>query len=146
MTQILFNQSSEQMILNHLKRVSPLFKPMLSSYVDLPIYAKKIFEKANRIEVWNNGCLIGLIAYYLNIEESFAFITNVSLEKEFVGRGIATQMMEMLYIKTAGKIKVIKLEVKSINSSAINFYNKLGFKAIGKGYDFIEMEKQLNRN
>lgn len=119
---------------------------MLSSYVDLPIYAKKIFEKANRIEIWNNGCLIGLIAYYLNIEESFAFITNVSLEKEFVGRGIATQMMEMLYIKTAGKIKVIKLEVKSINSSAINFYNKLGFKAIGKGYDFIEMEKQLNRN
>lgn len=146
MTQILFNQSSEQMILNHLKRVSPLFKPMLSSYVDLNIYAKKIFEKADRIEAWSNGRLIGLVAYYLNTDESFAFITNVSLEKEFVGRGIATQMMEMLYFKTAGKIKVIKLEVKSLNSSAINFYDKHGFTEKGKGYDFIEMEKPLNRN
>lgn len=134
-----FNQSSSSDVKSHLERVSPLFRPELTSYVNLEKYSDKIYKKANRIEIWDGEMLIGLIAYYLNTEESFAFITNVSLEKEYGGSGLATQMMWQMIEKVEGIVNDIKLEVRADNVGAIRFYTKLGFEIVG-GDDPIKME------
>lgn len=140
-----YNYASSQLIRAHLERVSPLFKPELSSYVNLDLYAKKIYEKANRVEVWDDDSLVGLVAYYINKDESFAFITNVSLEKEYSGQGIAGQMMDIVQNNLIGIVKSIKLEVKAENTVAIRFYRKHGFAVSQKDTNILVMIKMIGQ-
>ena len=137
------NYASSQSIRAHLERVSPLFKPELSSYVNLDLYAQKIYEKAERVEVWNDDRLVGLIAYYINKNDSYAFITNVSLEKEYSGRGIAGRMMDMMQENLIGFVRSIKLEVKAENTLAIGFYRKHGFTVLQENTNTLVMVKKI---
>ena len=73
------NKASLSTILRHLVKVDDLFVPTLSSYVNIDLYSKKIFEKADRIEIWKNQELVGLLAFYTNLTS--IFVTNVSLDK-----------------------------------------------------------------
>ncbi|MBJ7429337.1 MAG: GNAT family N-acetyltransferase [Bacteroidia bacterium] len=123
------NQSNNSDILEHLKKCNDQFIPPLSSRVSIDEYSVKIFEKAIRFELWDGLKLIGLTAAYKNNESNSLFITNVSVEKEFSGNGLANKLIEEVinYCKTNG-YKSIKLEVKKNNFKAISLYTKFNFK------------------
>lgn len=121
--------ATEENIFKHLYVCKDNFVPSLDQTVDLAEYAKKIFEKAVTFEAWSGGVLAGLIAVYFNdVENRTGFITNVSLVKEYIGKGIANKLLDMC-IDYARKndFKEIKLEVKKNNEPAINLYRKNGF-------------------
>lgn len=121
------NVSSVADIKEHLWSVSSQFVPELSSYVDIDKYSEKLYEKAQRIEIWEDGHLEGLLAYYLNVEGRFAFITNVSISLSIMGGGGATEMIKRLIEDNMGIIDVIRLEVNAGNERARRFYTKNGF-------------------
>lgn len=120
------NKASVISISNHLFKVDHKFVPKLSSYIDIESYSRKIFEKAERIELWKNDELMGLLAFYTN--ENRIFITNVSLDSSIQSLGYGKQLFKLFFehIKNR-KIKNIDLEVSSSNIKAINFYKTIGF-------------------
>jgi len=130
------NKASLRSISKHLNKVNDLFVPVLSSYVNIDIYSKKIFEKADRIEFWKNEELVGLLAFYINPPN--VFITNLSLDKTMHGLGYGVKMLDRLFEITKDKnIKKVSLEVNSMNQKAVNFYKSIGFE------EFEESDKNL---
>jgi len=143
MLEIRENTSSIVSIESHLKRVSPFFIPQLSSYVNIGLYAQKIYDKALRIEYWSEENLVGLLAYYLNEPERFAYITNVSVESSYLRQGLAQTMIDMMINNITDKVDFVRLEVNANNIRALGFYSKNGFvEFLNKG-DMILMEKRL---
>lgn len=121
------NNSNYIDILNHLQRSNHLFKPVLSSYINLDEYSLKLYERSTRFEIFNDTYLIGLLAIYNRFNE--CFISNFSLEESFIGHGLSNHLMlNFLEDSKIKKVKSISLEVFKINQRAVNFYNKHGFK------------------
>lgn len=114
----------------HLNRCKDDFIPSLDKIVNIAAYGKKIAENTITFEAWQNNNLIGLIAAYLNDENNLlGFITNVSVEKEFVGKGIASQLlMNCINFAKEKEYKEIALEVNLNNQQAIKLYEKFLFK------------------
>lgn len=123
------NTASEESIYDHLVRCASIFKPRLDSYVNIKEYALKIYSIAERIEAWVQGNLVGLLAVYLNNEVSKeGFITNVSVEKDYHGRSIGSELLRRSLALAAGKGFIsVKLEVFSTNKAALRMYEKFGF-------------------
>ena len=125
------NKASLRSISKHLNKVDDLFVPVLSSYVNIDEYSKKIFEKADKIELWQGEELIGLLAFYIN--PISVFITNLSLDSTLHGLGYGVKMLDRLFeITKEKKIKEISLEVNSMNHKAVNFYKSIGFEELEK--------------
>ena len=127
------NTCTTQEILMHLKKCDVQFVPELSLTVDLPAYAAKIYEKADRFEAWQNNELVGLIAAYFNdTTNAVGFITNVSVDNAYSGFGIASTLLANCidHGKTL-HFKWINLEVNKNNSKAINLYKKFRFAESG---------------
>lgn len=124
------NKTRIEDIFNHLSRCDTDFKPNLSSYVDLNLYSKKLYNKSERFEVWQNNHLLGLLAVYVNKKDKFLFITNLSLEKELRGQGFGLKLIDLMLneLNFKNTFKIIRLEVKTKNIQAIKFYEKIGFK------------------
>jgi ribosomal-protein-alanine N-acetyltransferase len=114
----------------HLNRCKDDFIPSLDITVNIRAYAKKIAENTITFEVWQNNNLIGLIAAYLNDENHhLGFITNVSVEKEYAGKGIASQLLtNCINFARKKEYKEIALEVNLNNQQAIKLYEKFLFK------------------
>ena len=141
---IKINTSSATDIKQHLWSVSELFTPALSTYVDIDKYAEKLFEKAQRIEVWYKGELAGLLAYYNNKDEKIAFITNVSVSCDIMGKGIASEMIKQMEACAIGEVSIIRLEVNDTNIRAKQFYIKNGFiYKCSTDHGSIIMEKNI---
>lgn len=116
-------------ISTHLQRCSPTFIPELSTYVDIPIYAEKIFKHAVTFEAWSCNELIGLLACYLNnFQDKEAFITNISVIEEYHRKGVASKLLDMVMkeARKKGFIKII-LNVEEDNLNVISFYLINGF-------------------
>jgi len=80
-------------------------------------------------EAWEDDTLAGLIAAYLDDRESGkGFITNVSVLKEQMGKGIAETLMNncIAYAKQQG-IRSIDLEVSKGSEPAIALYENSAF-------------------
>lgn len=122
--------ASEKNIFLHLTDCNNNFIPPLSERTDLASYAKKIFENAVTFEAWDDDQLIGLIAAYLDADgKKSMFITNISVKKEFMGKGIASLLLKNCIAHSVmHRYFVINLEVNKNNSSAIPFYEKHQFK------------------
>ena len=121
--------ANEKNILLHLTDCDNNFTPPLSERTDLGSYANKIFEKAVTFEAWNDNHLIGLIAAYLSTDNiRSVFITNISVTKEFTGKGIASRLLRNCIAHcTKNDYFVLNLEVNRNNSQAIGFYEKHQF-------------------
>lgn len=117
--------ASEGEIMIHLNLCDDFFSPPLSSRVNIDQYAEKIVKNAITFEAWNKCELVGLIAAYLNIENQTSFITNVSVLKEFMGKGISAKLLSNCfdYLLT-NHYKKVDLEVNKSNKKAIDFYKK----------------------
>lgn len=118
----------------HLNKANKDFIPPLDQKTNIGEYAVKILNNAVTIEAWNDSELVGLIAVYCNNHETGnAFITNVSVIKEYSGRGISSELMKncITYVKN-DKFMSIALEVNEKNFPAINLYKKFNFILTGK--------------
>jgi len=139
------NKASEAEIAEHLHRCDADFVPLLSGRVEINDYARKIASKATRFEAWSGGTLVGLVAAYCNDQEKrIAYITSVSLLKEWVGKGIAARLMSQCieHVKASG-MRQISLEVASDNTPAIKLYEKSGFVAGKVNAPFVTMNLYL---
>jgi len=137
----LSNKASEVEIAEHLSRCEADFVPPLSGRLEINDYAKKIASKAMRFEAWSDGRLVGLVAAYCNDQEKrIAYITSVSVLREWMEKGIAAFLMRQCieYAKTSG-MRQIGLEVAEGNTPAIALYEKSGFLASKTNAPFVSM-------
>jgi ribosomal protein S18 acetylase RimI-like enzyme len=112
----------------HLITCSNTFVPSLDSYVNINEYSKKIFEQAILFTKFDGDELVGLVAVYDNPTEQFGWITNVSVDPEYSGKGIATELLNRCYkYFETKKYFSIFLEVFVNNDKAIKLYIKQGF-------------------
>lgn len=125
---IKYNQSVKEDILSHFMLCNNDFKPSLSALVDLEAYSQKLFDNANRLEVWEKDQLVGFMAFYLNFVDGFGYISNVSVLKEYAGKGLAQNLLDGCsdFLK-AEKINELRLEVRKENKRALAFYRKNDF-------------------
>jgi ribosomal protein S18 acetylase RimI-like enzyme len=140
------NSATVDEILAHLIDCEGNFTPPLNQKVEISLYANKIFNKSVTFEAWSNGTLVGLVASYFNSSEGqHAFITNVSVIKEYGKKGIASELMSRC-IKYATKhnFKRITLEVFNENKELINFYKKFSFEEFEKKGDYLVMRLETN--
>lgn len=141
------NKASETQIAGHLSRCDADFVPPLSGRVEINDYAKKIASKATRFEAWSGNNLVGLVAAYCNDQEKrIAFITSISVLKEWTGKGIAASLMKKCieHAITSG-MRQINLEVASDNTPAIRLYEKNGFATGKANAPFVTMNLYLKR-
>lgn len=131
---VTFNQSNYEEVYEYLYFMKDSFTPKLDSLVDISTYSKKIIDFAERIEFRENGKIFGLLAYYLNFDAEFAFITTISVAKSFQGKGIAEKLLVSLRQKLNNHslINQIHLEVNKQNTRALNFYKKNSFTIFQK--------------
>lgn len=123
------DKASAEQIAEHLSNCDADFIPTLSSRVVIKDYAEKLASKSMRFEAWAGGSLVGLVAVYCNDQDKrIAYITSVSVLKEWMGKGIAANLLKQC-IECAKEIGMqrISLEVASDNMPAINLYQKMGF-------------------
>ncbi len=123
------NTASADFIVAHLRSCDENFFADLISRVDIGHYAAKIADKAHLYEAWQGKRLVGLLAAYHNQgEPEFDFISNISVVKDYAGRGIASRLMHAcLETSKAGKIGEIRLSVSPLNADALALYNKFNF-------------------
>ena len=137
--------ASREEIRLHLEACDRSFAPLLSSRVDLFDYSSKIFEKAVSFEAWEDNALVGMINAYLNDTGSrTGFITNVSVLKEYMGRGVASILLNTC-LEHAARLgfSKIQLEVSRNNGPAIKLYSRAGFKAVKETGEYFLMERQI---
>ena len=107
-------------------------------------YSKKIFEKSTLFCKFDDDKLIGLLAVYDNPTEKFGWITNVSVDPDYFGKGIATELLKECHkhfeIK---KYFSIFLEVFLDNKKAIKLYTKEGFITHKIKNNNMVLKKQL---
>ena len=65
---------------------------------------------------------------------------SITVLKDFWGRGIGSQLMEMMieFAQTIG-IEILYLEARADNQRAVNLYTKYGFEAIGRYKNFFKI-------
>ena len=138
----LSNKATGTEIAQHLSRCDADFMPPLSTRVSIMEYAQKIASKATRFEAWSGGTLIGLVAAYCNDQEKrIAYITSVSILREWTGKGIAARLLcQCIEHARVSGMRRIGLEVESNNTSAIKLYEKNGFIAGKATPPFISMK------
>jgi ribosomal protein S18 acetylase RimI-like enzyme len=137
----LSNKASEAEIAEHLSRCDADFVPPLSGRFEIKDYAEKIASKATRFEAWSGVTLAGFVAFYCNDQEKhIAYITSVSVLRNWTGKGIAYRLMKQCieHAKALG-MRQISLEVASGNTSAIKLYEKIGFVADRANAPFVVM-------
>jgi ribosomal protein S18 acetylase RimI-like enzyme len=143
--EFLLNKASAVQIADHLLCCNTDFVPPLRGRVEIRDYSEKIANKAIRFEAWSRGTLVGLVAGYCNDEEQLiAYITSVSVLREWTGKGIAAKLIDQCneYAKTAGMWR-ISLEVAADNAPAIKLYEKCGFVADKAEARFVSMTLYL---
>jgi len=121
------------------------FFPELSTRVNIPDYASKLYNNSILIVAKANNKQIGLTAFYANnFEEYKAFLSNINVVPSFQGKGIANTLIEMMikYLKSNG-FKEVSLEVHENNNKAILTYQKFGFHVIQRRNDFIIMTSKI---
>jgi ribosomal protein S18 acetylase RimI-like enzyme len=116
----------------HLEGCDGNFSPRLSLKVDIREYSRKISAKAQTFEAWFGDTLVGLVAAYLNDSDARSgFITNVTVAKAFMGRGIASALLDRCFDRSRQEgMETIGLEVSTESREAIRLYEKLGFSEL----------------
>jgi len=143
----LLNKASAVQIAEHLSRCDADFVPSLSGRVEIKDYARKIASNATRFEAWSGGTLVGLVAAYCNDREKrIAYITSVSVLREWTGKGIASQLMSRCveHAKASG-MRQMSLEVAGGNAPAIELYEESGFVAGKADAPLITMVLMLEK-
>ncbi len=137
--------ASEQQIYSHLMSCDDEFKPRLSLRVNLAEFSKKIYEEARTFEAFQRNRLVGLVAMYLDeAVPPIAFVTNVSVMREFSRARIATSLLSScLSYARRRAVRSVVLEVQRDNRVAIELYQKFDFEATEMRGAFLVMKLDL---
>lgn len=141
MVDYLLNKATALEISRHLSSCDEVFVQALSERVDIREYSHKIYDKAIRFEAWADDALVGLVAAYCNDQtKQMAYITSVSVLKNWQGKGIAAQLTRRCieHARMLG-MHCISLEVARGNASAIGLYEKYGFVIADADDSFLTM-------
>jgi ribosomal protein S18 acetylase RimI-like enzyme len=145
--EICVNRASVAQLAQHLRLCDQFFVPPLSERVALMEYSTKLYEKAERFEAWVDTTLVGLLAGYYDAESSMvAFITSVSVLKEWQGRGVASVLVErsIAHAQHLG-FGFIELQVALQNDLAVRLYQRHGFRVISQDDNQAKMALALKR-
>ncbi len=132
-------------IFAHLMACDDDFHPPLNERVNIKEYSQKIFEKSITFEAWRGVTLVGLLAAYFNdIPSRSTFITNVSVLKNFMSLGIASELLrKCIGHAVQENIREIRLEVNKRDSQALGLYRKFDFVVDGLDNDFLKMKIEM---
>jgi len=123
------------------------FDPPLSNRVDIPRYSKKLYNNAILIIAVdvNISLIVGLNAFYANnIKEKAAYLSNINVHKNYIGKGIAKGMLRLMHTYLINKgFCYVSLEVYRDNTKAINLYKNTGYRIKHEGSDSFLMTKSL---
>ena len=138
--------ATKEEIQAHLEECDKDFSPKLSFRVDIGVYSRKMRTRARTFEAWSGGALVGLVAAYMNDPGTrTAFITSVSVAKEFMGRGIASALLDHCIKGSRQKgMRAVRLEVSLDSRGAIQLYKNLGFSEIVREGETVSMELELS--
>jgi ribosomal-protein-alanine N-acetyltransferase len=129
----------------HLRECSNDFIPPLESRLDIAEYARKIKSNADTFEAWNAETLVGLVAMYVDQVNRAAFITSVSVSRDFSKLGIASDLIERsVAFARSRNCMVIRLQVNLKNDRAIDLYRKFSFKSEDETQDPMTMVLSLS--
>lgn len=130
-------------ILSHLKKCDMTFHIPLSKRVKLLDYSKKIYDNSIRFEAWDDQSLIGLLALYHSPKKrNTGFITNVSVEKNYQGKGIGDKLISSV-LEYSKEFEIsLELIVNLKSKAALNLYKKHGFSEIERTTQEIVMRFQ----
>ncbi|MCR9089628.1 MAG: GNAT family N-acetyltransferase [Rhodobacteraceae bacterium] len=145
-------------LLRHLRDSDDQFTPPLSHRVNLKAYADRLLAQAVRFEAWtteghtsrSDEChdrLIGLVAIYCNNpDRTDAFITSVSVESEFRGRGIAERLLQAaLATATEAGFRSATLKVDIAATPARRLYARLAFSEAAQDGNTLTLRCSLDR-
>lgn len=133
--------AAEIELYSHLFDCKDNFIPSLDKTVSIEEYSHKLFERSTTFEAWEKNKLIGLVACYFDDHKNHkGFITNVSVSRNYQGKGIAVKLMKMCKdYAVKYNFNEIKLEVNKNNVSVIKLYQRLGFDEIEVKQDILTM-------
>ena len=138
--------ADEQELCAHLIKCKNNFNPPLDKTVNIKEYSIKLFDRSVTFEAWVNQSLAGVVAAYFNdYENKLGFISNVSVCREFLGNGIASELIKnCINYGRENKFREISLKVYKNNASAIYLYDKFNFKITSNCGEHYEMKHILN--
>lgn len=116
----------------------------LYSRVDVGQYAKKLSDKAFFLLDQEGNKTRGFIAYYLNNDSSYIFITRIAVSNSYRRQGIGRKMIETLTSHYMDCYESIELEVEKTNKAALEFYQSLGFQMKDNRTTKYLMRKSIN--
>ena len=123
------SRASEKQVFEHLVRCDSRYHPPLSQRVDISEYAHKLRTRAETLEAWHGGKLVGLVAIYINAAPAEAFVSSVSVDDGFAGRGIGSGLVnDAIALARLRGADGISLEVSPQSLHAIQLYEKHGFR------------------
>lgn len=129
-------------------------KPDYSSEVEWFSDLYRSISEGNAVAVVaeEDGKVVGLCDVHRirpGTELDHSAVLGIAIRKGYRGRGLGELMMKRVMELSRGKFEVLKLEVLTVNTRAINLYRRLGFieygtfpKAVKRGkryYDLIQM-------
>jgi ribosomal protein S18 acetylase RimI-like enzyme len=130
----------------HLEGCDRDFCPYLSLKVNIEDYSRKIRTLAKTFEAWSGEALVGLVAAYMNDPATrTAFITNVSVAKDFMRRGIASTLLGHCVKRSRQEgMRTVRLEVSDASLEAIRMYRIFGFSEIERSGKTVSMELDIS--
>lgn len=139
------SRACEKQVFEHLVRCDSRYHPPLSQRVDISEYARKLRTRAETLEAWHGGELVGVVAIYINEAPAEAFVSSVSVDDGFAGRGIGSRLVNdaiaLARLRGAGGIS---LEVSPHNLQAIQLYEKHGFRITKDDPQTLHMHLSLS--
>ena len=146
--QFSLNIATEAEIFRHLSCCDVDFLPPLSDRVEINAYVQKIAANATRFEAWIADVLVGLVAAYCNNNtSSVAYITSISVLREYQGKGIASGLMQQCikYVNQQ-EFEWVELGVDRENASAIKLYKNQKFTISDVNGRIVTMYLKIRKN
>jgi ribosomal-protein-alanine N-acetyltransferase len=102
-------------------------------------------ELVNPLSVFNVALIGEEVAGYAGMHDvaGEGYITNIAVGEAFRRMGVATALMDHFFeYAHTHKLKLITLEVRPSNASAISLYNKYGFVEVGRRREFYTRPRE----
>jgi ribosomal protein S18 acetylase RimI-like enzyme len=137
--------ATKEDICAHLIECNTNFIPPLDEKVNIQEYSNKIYKRSITFEAWTDQNLIGLVAAYFNDMKNYSgYITNVSVVRKYIGKGIASELLNIcIEYAIKNNFKEINLEVSEESNNAIHLYKNCGFLEFKSKDDFLLMKLVL---
>jgi ribosomal protein S18 acetylase RimI-like enzyme len=126
-------------ILSHFAKLGNEFINKLEKTVDTKIYAAKLSDLSQMNAIFIKNDLVGLIAYYRNVENYEIFISHVGVIPIWQNKGFASELVKSVISEASGY--TTRLEVFDENIAARRLYEGLNFHVSGILEKKLTMER-----